>query len=73
MISQCILLRILNGCRHNLYTQHVFCLLGQIEGNGPGAAVGVNHRFLSGELCKFQRFAVQHFCLFLVHLEEGIR
>jgi len=72
MISQCILFCIFNGCRYNLYTQHMLCLLSQIEGNGPGSAVGVNHRFLPGELRKFQRFAVEHFCLFLVHLEEGI-
>ena len=66
-----VLLSVLYGGLHYLDADDLSGLLGQEQGDGAGAAVGVNDSLLPLEVGIFQRLVVEDFRLGGVYLEEG--
>ena len=58
-----ILLGVLYGGLHDFYADDLSSFLGQKQGDGAGAAVGVNDSLLPLEVGIFQRFVVEDFRL----------
>ena len=58
-----ILLSVLYGRLHDFYADDLSGFLGQKQGDGAGAAVGVNDGFLPLEVGIFQRLVVEDFRL----------
>lgn len=71
-VGLCIFLRIADGVGDDLDADDAPGFPGEAEGNGAGAAVGIDDRFLSGELREIEGRAVEHFRLLGIDLKEGI-
>ena len=72
MVGLGIFLCIPYSGRNDFNPQRPFCFLRHEQGDGPGAAIQIDYRFLPFQIRKIQGRIIQLFRLFAVHLEKRL-